>query len=647
MDIAGKKVAFTGRLYHVRDGRRRQLSRAEATGLVEALGATVRKTPSRNVDLIFWGEGSKLDPRTVSGVPILDERALRALLEERSDIPWRLFGGRYWSAPPPDFADLAAIAHADPATLRTLLEEADWDAFSPVRDLPVLRTRLAEIEASEGVGAVHLLATAHLTKSRGRVGYAFAKLRFPSGRRGAIRSAAVSPDGRWLAVTGGDVLEFFEVAAGRLVNSFRLTSGFTGPVESGIRGAVSWSADSRRVAALHDTDVIGVWEPFARYQDVQVRAEVARAPIFALGPNGRSVWADAATGGGVPGVVADVDVGRICWDAAGAAGARPYGGGFTAFPAGSGEPRTVRRCAGWSPDGRYLRFIGAGSVFAVDLTDGNVAWVVDHDGGTAEFSPCGRRVACADGDTILIADAGTGEILTRHEVGAQDLVWSPDGERLAALSYEDGLVSIVAPSGICRLATAPRARSEKMPDAAAFAFSPDGATGVVRTADGAEIWSLADEPVRIASLDAPSGAEGVLWSVRNVFVLIGPEAVAFVRPDGEVIGRFACTPPEGPRPMERGDWNFGGWLRDEPAFVLDERTWGSAFDRLDAVLVPAGRESDVEETVSWSVGAQYAWPLRWGTTRIVHDLSEVHELAVAQGSRDVRALSLAIGLEEL
>ena len=99
--------------------------------------------------------------------------------------------------------------------------------------------------------------------------------------------------------------------------------------------------------------------------------------------------------------------------------------------------------------------------------------------------------------------------------------------------------------------------------------------------------------------------------------------------------------------MERGDWNFGGWLRDEPAFVLDERTWGSAFDRLDAVLVPAGRESDVEETVSWSVGAQYAWPLRWGTTRIVHDLSEVHELAVAQGSRDVRALSLAIGLEEL
>ncbi|MFV2176748.1 hypothetical protein ACFHW2_21440 [Actinomadura sp. LOL_016] len=53
-----------------------------------------------------------------------------------------------------------------------------------------------------------------------------------------------------------------------------------------------------------------------------------------------------------------------------------------------------------------------------------------------------------------------------------------------------------------------------------------------RALDGAEVWSLADEPERTTVLDTFEDTCGVLWGAGEVIVLIGPETVRFTRPDG-------------------------------------------------------------------------------------------------------------------
>jgi len=661
MDIAGKTIAFTGRLHHIRDGRRRPLSRAEATRLVEDLGATVRKAPSRDVDLIFRGEGSTLNPATVAGVPILDGFALRHLLGERSRVPRRRA-----------FADHEAIAAADSAELLTILERAHWSAFDAERDLPVLRERLAAIEDAEGISEVHRLATARLTDRRGRIGIGPLAVLHQTLLPGTkVRSAALSPCGRWLAVAGerrdplNAALEFFEVETGRrvcAVSGYR----FDASTLDG-RDALRWAADSRRLAVAHDGVVDiwepwGDWEPWSTEQDVLARAEltgVTGRPRYALDPTGRRVWIDADTGGAVPGVIANVERGHIAWDPADTAKERA-GGEFTALaaelpeavsPALTGDDFRVARAHGWSPDGRLLRFAAAALVFAVDTADGRVAWTREFDGGTAEFSPCGRHVAHSGGDALHIADARTGETLSRFALAARDLVWSADGERLAALSDEDGVHIVdTATKSLRRIAVTALERDASMPDATGFAFSRDAARGVVRTAGAAEVWSLAAEPVRLARFDAPGGG-GVLWGAGDVVLLVGPSEFRAVRADGVLIARTAFTLPEGPNSLERDGENYGHGVYPGVDFVLDERTWGASFTEVDAVLVPPGRKSDVDGVLAWSAGNRHSWPLRWGTTSIVTDPADAHRHAVAflathrLGSMAVHALARYLGAE--
>ena len=105
MDIAGKKIAFIGKFH--------RLTRTEATEGIEALGGTVQKTASQNVDLVFVARGSGMKYGNVIGVPILDEKALLRVLRGPAETVAR-----------PEFADHTAIAEADPDKLHAILEGA-------------------------------------------------------------------------------------------------------------------------------------------------------------------------------------------------------------------------------------------------------------------------------------------------------------------------------------------------------------------------------------------------------------------------------------------------------------------------------------------------------------------------------------------
>ncbi|WP_433176778.1 hypothetical protein [Actinoallomurus sp. CA-150999] len=655
MDLTGKKIVFSGKFHG--------LSRDEATAHAEALGATVQKTPSPKVDLVFRSRDSGLHYGKVIGVPVLTEAAFRHLLPD--DRP---------AEPPAVFTDPAAIAEADADKLRAILEAADWTAFTPDRDLLGLRTRLAEIEASQGITEAHRLATARITGAKDA-----ARLHHPYVHIGDVRSAALSPCGRWLAVGSGieipgegspssdwersyrhgGTLQIFEVATGRSVNGMRNSNAISGGVGwDDYRGALRWSADSTRLAAAYNTNVIGVWDPFDDYAYPIASAALtdgaSRPPQFGFSPDGCSVWVDVRTDGVVWGAIANVERGDVIWDPGYGTRKRPYGGDFTTLaedaPGHVAEalgPRfdsestfSVEWCPGWSPDGRFLRFVSADFVFAVDTADGRVAWILKHGGRAdhwatevpVEFSPCGRYVACTGRDGVLIADAVTGEVLARHEITAEGLVWSPDGERVAALA--NGVAVHLIDVGEERrrgMRAGPRARCAKMPDALGFAWSPDGTRGVVRTAEGAEVWSLAGEPERLAVVDAPEDACGVLWGAGDVIVLIGPETVRFTRPDGTAVGEVAFhAAATGRRPLERGGTDHGDYYHINPTFPLDEQTHAVAFDREDLVIAPAGRESEVDAKVAWTVGSRYSWPLRWGATRFAADTREAYDHAVAE-----------------
>ncbi len=74
--LAGKVVVLTGSLS--------QLNRSEEKAALQALGAKVTGSVSKNTDILFAGEnaGSKLAKAQELGIDIQDEQALIALFEQ-------------------------------------------------------------------------------------------------------------------------------------------------------------------------------------------------------------------------------------------------------------------------------------------------------------------------------------------------------------------------------------------------------------------------------------------------------------------------------------------------------------------------------------------------------------------------------------
>ena len=76
--FAGKQFVLTGRL--------ETMTRDEARALIEARGGRVTSTVSKKTDYVVAGEeaGSKLDKAQALGLTVIDEAALRAMLEEKT-----------------------------------------------------------------------------------------------------------------------------------------------------------------------------------------------------------------------------------------------------------------------------------------------------------------------------------------------------------------------------------------------------------------------------------------------------------------------------------------------------------------------------------------------------------------------------------
>ncbi|WP_026413585.1 WD40 repeat domain-containing protein [Actinomadura oligospora] len=542
--------------------------------------------------------------------------------------------------------DVDLTDNTDPQNALALLQGADWSAFVPERELERLRGWLLALEREHGVTEAHRFATARLREHG-------AKLTHPHiGWDSEFNDYALSPCGRHLATGrwGGDdgPLQIWEMATGRGVNKIDMDEMGVG--WSGHRDTIQWSADGTLLAVVNNTNSVGLWDPFGEPTDPIGNADVTDgldcAPDFALAPDGRRAYISTYSPQKVMGCIAPLTQGPL-W----------YVGGFETdssplvktFP--EEIPDEFRRRLGkdtwsfrrvrWSRDGtRLLGFNGAWAC-SVDVPGGRMRWLARTGGDFVEWSPDDRRFGAIASDTpdaevgrLTVFDAGTGRAMCAPvEQLTGTLHWGMRGTaaRLAVVTRdgrgvdlydEDGQHEYHLDIGTTERIGVSYWDGPERP----WAWSPSGAHGACLTSDDRiEVWSLADDPALVRSIDVPEGTAAVLWGAEGVLAAIGEFSLRFVRAlTGDVVGDFVVgmEDEEGLGPVGAEDELHGDHTAD--TFPLDETTWCALASPpegpgADLVIAPEERRADLDNVLAWVVDRRFAWPVRWSDLNLVED----------------------------
>lgn len=536
----------------------------------------------------------------------------------------------------PGFADLPAPA-SGPDHFLTALQDADWDAFSPARDLAPLRTALVELEKDFGVTEAHRFATEQVKASGPAV------LRHPDGHLVEITAFALSPDARYLAVGSwcgddyehGGILQVWELATGRCVNKLdRIEGGVGWP---GHARNIQWSPDGRRVALAFNTNGIGLWDPFGSSGEPIADAYVTdggnRPPEFAFAPDGTRAYIGMRAPGEVHGCLAPLGDGHFFYNAYDEDGPQPGWLARTLPPAirqRLGDEELFFEQAFWSRDGsRIYGHSRRGWAASIDVASGQVAWLdqAETHGQAPAWSLDERLVAVHLSGRVVIADALTGALVTELPGHAEPsrLCWGAGG-RLAVVVAEGYFPRVVVHDPDRRshhLRVAPKEPDWELPDASPWAWSPNGLYAACLTVDDQiEVWSLGPEPQRVDAFDVPEETTGVVWGAAGVLVAVGRKTLRFVQAaTGDVTGDFCfLREPYGQRPLELDGDDAGAEMEYEehgdPTFVLDDDNWAAAFAP-GLVIAPDGRRADLDALLAWVVDRRYSWPTRWGSLEIV------------------------------
>ncbi len=308
--------------------------------------------------------------------------------------------------------------------------------------------------------------------------------------------AAFSPDGRYLAGTGGEwfftgdrsFVKVWDAASGALVRDLK---GHVGCV-----AAVAFSPDSRRLVTGGSEDsVIRVWDVAAGKEALVLRGHVNHLYDFAFSPDGWRLYSGA------------VDNTVRIWDAT------PLDEGPGAEPhVLRGHTERVSRVA-WSPDGKRLASGGVGGdVRLWDPEAGQpVRTLPGYRGGSIralEFSPDGDRLAAAGWvDDPQLADYNGGlklwdiaagrELLAlpfEHLPPLNGVVFLPGGTALALAEHFRGLMIVEAATG-APLQAYPTLETGIYNSLVSLAVDPRGRYLAGGTTDGqVMVWEVPSQP---------------------------------------------------------------------------------------------------------------------------------------------------------
>lgn len=622
LDVRGKTVVLTGTFS--------RLKRAEAEARLAALGAKIGSSVGKATHILFAGEkaGSKINAAITYGVTVLGEDDLMAVLAAAAPTATAATAAtaKKTSKRGAKAVEVAAAPVGFPAidaslaapALAAAIEALPWDSFEADRDLPGLRAALFAHEEVHGVTAAHRAATARL-RPHARLGHAH-------GHDVEVGWSDLSPDGRFFATGSwvgddyarGGVLQIWDVAVGRCVNMLRIGGGVGWPDYD---GCVQWRPDGRRVGLAFDTNGVGSFDPFGKSGEPDSCAYItdgwSRPPAWAWSPNSRDVYI-------------------ACWGPDLALGA------IVALVGRRPEPRWCARTELVDPKDRDSqprlqpmkditwahpdRIVGRSrsQMFALDARTGALLWEgVAHP--PVSFSPDGSEFAMHPAG-IVYYDAATGlpnGKLPMH-LGAESLLYSRDGARLAAVVQPGNRWG--ADPGIFIYERGDYHYSPDVPAPGAdesyyFSWSPDGRRAAITVGGRLQIWELGAAPTRLLDIAAPGGAhvaygDGVLISHSSF-------GLAFLRErDGAVIGQFQpAIEATGESPLALADGDVGAGWPWNPAFPIDRTRVAAALPEGVVIGPPEARASveEVDGKISWVVGRKWAWPWRWGDTKVWPD----------------------------
>lgn len=271
-------------------------------------------------------------------------------------------------------------------------------------------------------------------------------------------SAALSPDGRTLALWQNLTLQLYDIATRRIVRkhqfpgatqlptlcwspdgktlalasrSVRLWDVSSGKERLKLEGhenmdrAVAWSLDSKRLVSLEDR-AFCVWEAATGKLRGRFGVPCGHTTAAAWSPDGKTVALGTHPG---PQGLFDPETGKP----------------LRTFEAG----QTVIALA-WSPDGKQVTLAGDGGVRTYNAATGKVTHVLEKSspvGVALTWSPDGRRLAVGlhfPADELHIVAAATGERDLAPAGARLAPAWSPDGKILAAVvgKYADQRVRL-------------------------------------------------------------------------------------------------------------------------------------------------------------------------------------------------------------
>lgn len=194
------------------------------------------------------------------------------------------------------------------------------------------------------------------------------------------------------------------------------------PKTKNATGPAAWSPDGSRLA-------------FETWDDAGTNVYSVRAD----GTDLRLVLKDASSPSWSPDGKQLVVVRENCYREA-CSGDEYYGGNLFLVDAGGSNPRQLTSFAdgvaypAWSPDGKWIAFIGDNGVDLVQPKSGKSRWLLRSDEAAHDlaWSPDGTWIAFAGSDGIyrVRVPDGKPERLARDEF-PEHLAWSPDGSTIA------------------------------------------------------------------------------------------------------------------------------------------------------------------------------------------------------------------------